>query len=182
MEIKFTKMHGLGNDFVVIDAIHQKIQLSTDQIKKIADRHRGVGCDQILLIEKARDAHTDFYYRIFNSDGSEVAQCGNGARCLAVFVREKHLTEKNTIVIATNNNIMRLQIEQNDLVTVEMGVPHFSPEEIPFLAEQETLIYSIATPMGDIKFCALSIGNPHVVTLVQDIDHSSVTEIGAYIA
>jgi diaminopimelate epimerase len=182
MEIKFTKMQGLGNDFVVIDAIHQQIHLSSDQIKKIADRHLGVGCDQILLIEKAHNTDTDFFYRIYNSDGSEVAQCGNGARCLAVFAKQKQLIHKDNIVVATNNTIMRLQIEQDGLVSVEMGVPQFSPAEIPLLVEQEALIYSIATPTGDIKFSALSIGNPHAIIQVQDIDLAPVTEIGTALA
>ena len=135
--IKFTKMHGLGNDFVVIDAISQRINLSTEQIKKIADRHFGVGCDQLLLVEKPTDIKAEFRYRIYNCDGGEVEQCGNGARCFALFVRQQGLTTNEILSVETANGLIQLQVTGTDSeqVIVDMGEPDFQPENLPFLAE-----------------------------------------------
>ena len=139
--LNFTKMHGLGNDFVVIDAINQAVNLSPEQIRFMADRHFGIGFDQLLLVEKEVSSNADFKYRIFNADGSEVAQCGNGARCFARFVREKNLFTGDTITVDTDSGQLVLTLTENDLVTVNMGIPRHAPAEIPLLAAQEAQTY-----------------------------------------
>jgi len=168
--IGFTKMHGLGNDFVVIDTISQPLELSPEQCRYIADRHLGVGCDQILLVEPARDKHTDFYYRIFNADGSEVEQCGNGARCFAMFVRNKGLTDKQVIDVGTNSGNIRLHVEENNMVRVNMGAPILEPGLIPFIADDQLPSYSIELDGDEINIGAVSMGNPHAVITVDDVD------------
>ncbi|MDO9238797.1 MAG: diaminopimelate epimerase, partial [Methylicorpusculum sp.] len=140
--IKFTKMHGLGNDFVVIDAIHQNISLSSEQIRFIAHRHFGIGCDQVLLVEPPVSDAADFKYRIFNADGSEVSQCGNGARCFAKFVRDKQLTEKDEILVDTNSGQLLLSFDRDGMITVNMGIPKHNPAEIPLLASVESRFYT----------------------------------------
>lgn len=178
MDIEFTKMHGLGNDFVVIDAINQRVTLSAEQIRRLADRHFGIGCDQLLLVESPDRVDVDFRYRIFNSDGGEVEQCGNGARCFARFVRDKKLTEKNCINVNTNAGVIQL-IEQDDgQVTVNMGVPRFEPAEIPLMAEQKKDSYVLALPSRDVKIGAVSMGNPHAVLLVDNTQAAPVEEWG----
>ncbi len=132
MQLKFSKMHGLGNDFVVLNGIAQSINLSTAQLRHLADRQRGVGCDQILLVERPTQAGVDFRYRIFNSDGGEVEQCGNGARCFVRFVREQGLTSKNEIRVETKNGIITPRLNNNGEITVDMGAPRFEPNDIPF--------------------------------------------------
>ena len=176
--MNFTKMHGLGNDFVVIDAINQRVELSGEQSRQIADRHFGVGCDQILLIEKPQTAHTEFYYRIFNADGSEVEQCGNGARCFARFVHEQGLTSNDIIDVGTAKGPIRLYLEGNDQVRVNMGQPVLEPSAIPFLAEEQQSTYSIQVEQQQLQIGALSMGNPHLVTLVDDIDRAPVERLG----
>lgn len=176
--IKFTKMQGLGNDFVVIDAINQAISLSTEQIKAIADRNFGVGCDQLLLVEHAESDNADFKYRIFNADGSEVAQCGNGARCFARFVRDKKLTVKDKIVVDTDSGQLILNLDEDGLVTVNMGIPKHQPAEIPLNTEQESLFYTLSIAGEDIRFGAVSMGNPHAVMLVDDVATAPVAELG----
>src|SRR5476651_112547 len=143
MRLKFTKMHGLGNDFVVLDATRAPIALSRDELRRIADRHFGVGCDQILQVEPPRDPATDFYYRIFNADGGEVEQCGNGARCFVRFVREPGLTDKTEIRVGTLSGVIVPRLEADGRVTVDMGVPEFEPARIPFQAERRAPIYRI---------------------------------------
>ncbi len=177
--IKFTKMHGLGNDFVVIDAIKQNISLSSSQIKFIADRHFGVGCDQLLLVEKPVSSNADFKYRIFNADGSEVAQCGNGARCFARFVRDKKLTTKDKITVDTDSGQLILTFDKADLITVNMGIPRHLPKEIPLDTEQQALSYKLLVNHTEIKFGAVSMGNPHAVIIVKDINTEPVVKIGA---
>ena len=179
MDIKFTKMHGLGNDFVVIDAINQDIDLSEDQVRYIADRHFGVGCDQLLLVEAAETDDVDFIYRIFNADGGEVEQCGNGARCFAVFVREKGLSDKNPIVVETNTGVISVYIEDDEQVKVDMGVPEFSPWNIPFNADTRRNEYSLDVNGEMVKIGAVSLGNPHAVTIVDNIDTTAVEALGA---
>ncbi len=183
MNIQFTKMHGLGNDFVVIDAISQTIKLNAEQIKFIADRHFGIGCDQLLLVEKAQQADVDFRYRIFNSDGHEVEQCGNGARCFARFVRDNGLIDKNKIRVETQSGIIELYIDDNENVTVDMGMPDFSPAALPMNTETLTLHgsdkYSLNLNQNTFEFGAVSMGNPHIVLLVNDIDRAEVETTGA---
>ena len=178
MLLNFTKMHGLGNDFVVIDAINQQLQLSGEQSRRIADRHFGVGCDQILLIEKPHTADTEFYYRIYNADGSEVEQCGNGARCFARFVREQGLTTSDVIDVGTAKGTIRLYLEENDQVRVNMGQPVLEPSAIPFIADEQQPTYSIQVGQQQLEITALSMGNPHLVTLVDDIDGAALERLG----
>ena len=178
MDILFSKMHGLGNDFVVIDAINQQIRLSPDQIRFIADRHLGVGCDQLLLVEPPTDDSVLFTYRIFNSDGNEVEQCGNGARCFARFVSEKNLTRETNIPVATNSGRIILRLEDNGLVTVNMGVPRFEPEQIPFVSTSRAERYSIDVDGRNIEVGVTSMGNPHVVMLVDDVNTAQVETLG----
>lgn len=177
--IKFTKMQGLGNDFVVIDAINQTISLTSKQIKFIADRNFGVGCDQLLLVEKAISHNADFKYRIFNADGSEVAQCGNGARCFARFVHDQNLTTKNQITVDTNSGQLILTLGSENLVTVNMGVPQHFPTEIPLNSQQESLFYSILIDNDETTFGAVSMGNPHAVIKVPDVNLTPVAKLGA---
>ena len=179
MEIKFTKMHGLGNDFVVIDAINQDIDLSEDQVRYLADRHFGVGCDQLLLVEAAETDDVDFVYRIFNADGGEVEQCGNGARCFAVFVREKGLTEKDLIRVETASGVIELHVQDDGQITVDMGVPEFSPWKIPFNADTRLDEYSLDLNGQMIQIGAVSMGNPHAVMIVDNVDTAAVDELGA---
>jgi len=179
MEIQFTKMHGLGNDFVVIDAINQEIDLSEDQVRFIADRHFGVGCDQLLLVEAAATDEVDFFYRIFNADGAEVEQCGNGARCFAVFVREKGLTDKDFIRVETASGVIELQVQPDGQITVDMGIPELNPWDIPFNADTRLDEYALDVDGQVLKIGAVSMGNPHAVTIVDNVDTVAVDELGA---
>jgi len=177
--IEFTKMHGLGNDFVVIDAIRQDISLTPEQIRFIAARHFGIGCDQVLLVElAAQHSNADFRYRIFNADGSEVAQCGNGARCFARFVRDKKLSYKDSILVDTHAGQLLLSFDDHDLVTVNMGIPHHSPAVIPLRAEQEEKFYTVNVNGVEKAFGAVSMGNPHAVLKVSDVQLAQVGELG----
>ncbi|WAK04234.1 diaminopimelate epimerase [Methylobacter sp. YRD-M1] len=177
--MNFTKMHGLGNDFVVIDAINQNVDLNAEQIRQLSDRHFGIGFDQLLLVEKPVSANADFKYRIFNADGSEVAQCGNGARCFARFVRDKQLTDKDEIRVDTNSGQLLLHLDEDDLVTVNMGVPRHAPDEIPMLAEEESKYYTVAVNGTERAFGAVSMGNPHAVLQVNDVKTAPVAELGS---
>jgi len=178
MILKFTKMHGLGNDFVVFDAIHQKIDLTGEQCRHIADRHFGVGCDQILLIEAPRVAGTDFHYRIFNADGSEVEQCGNGARCFARYVRDQGLTDKDVIEVGTCAGRISLYLEDDGGVRVNMGVPELEPARIPFHADQMESLYTLEADSESLSLGAVSMGNPHAVLQVANVDRAAVERIG----
>lgn len=180
MKFKFTKMHGLGNDFIVLDGINQKIELNREQIKKLADRHFGIGFDQLLLVEKAEGA-ADFRYRIFNADGGEVEQCGNGARCFVRYVHDHGLTHKNEIRIETLSGVISPKLETNGNITVDMGKPIFEPEAIPFIAEKRKPIYSLEVQGRLITISVLSMGNPHAVLVVQDVDTAPVETEGALI-
>ncbi|MBL0230523.1 MAG: diaminopimelate epimerase [Moraxellaceae bacterium] len=181
MRLEFTKMHGLGNDFVVIDCITQRARLETYQIKQIADRHFGVGFDQLLLVEAPSRPDVDFCYRIFNADGSEVQQCGNGARCFARFVRDRKLSRKNQLIVETASGIIELNITANGWVRVNMGVPRLEPAEIPFIAPQRALTYPLAFGEHEITISAVSMGNPHAVILVDDVNTAPVREWGRII-
>ncbi|EGQ7678765.1 diaminopimelate epimerase [Vibrio parahaemolyticus] len=178
MHFHFSKMHGLGNDFMVVDCITQNVFFSQDLIRRLAARHTGVGFDQLLVVEAPYDPETDFHYRIFNADGSEVEQCGNGARCFARFVRLKGLTNKYSISVSTKKGKMILDVEDDGEVTVNMGVPEFEPNKIPFKAKQKEKTYIMRA--GDkTLFCgAVSMGNPHVVTVVDDVDTADVDTLG----
>ena len=178
MEIKFTKMHGLGNDFVVIDAINQSISLSAEQIRFIADRRLGIGCDQILLIESSDVENADFRYRIYNADGGEVEQCGNGARCFAQFVHDEGLSNKTEIPVITNNGRIVLKLEDNGNVTVDMGAPIFKPDDIPLVADEVRNSYEIKIDGEIIAIGAVSMGNPHAVIVVDDVDSADVEVLG----
>jgi len=179
MVINFSKMHGLGNDFVVIDAINQAIDLSAEQIRFIADRHFGVGCDQLLLVEKPVKDNADFKYRIFNADGGEVAQCGNGARCFARFVRDKKLSAKDEIVVNTDAGQLVLRFDAEGLIAVNMGVPRHQPAQIPLAVSEEAKLYHAELAGEVVEFAAVSMGNPHAVIKVDDIATAPVESVGA---
>ena len=177
MKLKFTKMHGLGNDFIVIDAINQSVSLDPATIRRWADRHFGIGFDQLLVVEKPGESG-DFRYRIFNADGGEVEQCGNGARCFARFVRDHDLTRKNTIRVETACGIIMPTVEENGEVSVDMGIPRFDPARIPFIAQEHALTYPLNVNDREIEISVVSMGNPHAVQIVPDIDLAPVTSEG----
>ena len=181
MLLKFTKMHGAGNDFVVLDGVRQKIELSPVQLRLLADRHFGVGCDQILLVEKAQRAEADFRYRIFNADGGEVEQCGNGARCFVRFVHDHDLTPKREIVVETMGGLISPRLEDDGRVTVDMGAPIFDAALIPF--EGGSGAASELLEVGDeaVEISVLSMGNPHAVQVVEDVEHVPVEILGPLI-
>ncbi|MDG2018378.1 MAG: diaminopimelate epimerase [Porticoccaceae bacterium] len=181
MLIKFTKMHGLGNDFVVIDAVRQQINLTTNAIKRLADRNLGIGCDQVLLIEPPTDKSVDFNYRIFNCDGSEVEQCGNGARCMGQYIADQQLSGKKSVLLKTKNRVMEVTTKAKNLVTANMGAPIFTPADIPFTSERQDKLYPIEAESQNFEIAALSIGNPHAVIQVEDINTVAVNEIGPLI-
>jgi diaminopimelate epimerase len=181
MKLRFTKMHGLGNDFVVFDGISQRVELDAERCRRIADRHFGVGCDQILLVETPRREGVDFRYRIFNADGGEVEQCGNGARCFVRFVHDHGLTDKRSIRVETAAGIIEPTLLDSGLVTVDMGAPRFVPAEIPFVAEAEALSYTLDAGGEPVEIAALSMGNPHAVLRVTDLDRAPVSTLGSAI-
>lgn len=181
MLLKFTKMHGAGNDFVVLDGVRQKIELSPEQLRLLADRHFGVGCDQILLVEKAENKEADFRYRIFNSDGGEVEQCGNGARCFMRFVHDQKLTSKRGIVVETQSGLIMPCLEQDGRVTVDMGAPVFDPSQVPFEGGSGAASEPLTIDGHEVRISALSMGNPHAVQVVEDIEHAPVQELGPLI-
>ena len=181
MNLKFTKMQGAGNDFVVIDAISQSVALSTDQIRLIADRHFGVGCDQLLLVERAVHDDADFRYRIFNADGGEVEQCGNGARCFMQFVHHHGLTHALEIRVETAAGLITPRLEDDGQVTVNMGSPRFRPDEIPFAVPSLAPLYHLAVEQQMIEISVLSMGNPHAVQIVDNVDTAPVASLGALI-
>lgn len=180
MELNFTKMHGLGNDFVVFDFTEHVFPLTSEQAARIADRHFGVGCDQILIVEQASSVNVDFKYRILNSDGSEVGQCGNGARCFVRFVLDKGLSAKNPITVETISGKMTLKADEaTNLVTVDMGAPKFEPVDVPLTALKRMPNYTLEHNEELINFAALSMGNPHAVLTVDSVKGAPVLELGA---
>lgn len=181
MKLRFVKMHGLGNDFVVLDGVRQSIALTPEQLRFLADRHFGVGCDQILLVEAATQAGVDFRYRIFNADGGEVEQCGNGARCFVRFVHEQGLTDKREIRVETLRGIIAPRLEADGNVTVDMGAPRFLPAEIPFLHDDDTVIYHLDVADDTLEISVVSMGNPHAVHVVPDVDSAPVAAHGPLI-
>jgi diaminopimelate epimerase len=171
-------MHGLGNDFVVVDGVRQQVALDAATVRRLADRHTGIGCDQLLLVEPPPDDSVDFRYRIFNADGGEVEQCGNGARCFARFVRDQGLSDQATLRVATSAGVLTLQVQENGMVTVDMGVPEFEPARIPFTAPARDLRYLLDTEHGDVTLGVVALGNPHAVMLVEDTATAPVEILG----
>lgn len=178
---EFVKMHSLGNDFVVIDGIEQKIFLTSDIVKAIAHRRTGVGCDQILLVKSIRGRKNIFEFRIFNADGSESSQCGNGACCVASLIYERAYSTGKELILQTNVDSLQCTIGQDRKVTAALGVPHFSPSDVPFLADSEEITYPLEVNGKSLSISALSIGNPHAVMVVPDINNAPVEETGASI-
>ncbi len=178
MGLKFTKMHGLGNDFVVIDGVRQRVALTAEDVRRIADRHFGVGCDQLLLVEPPSHADVDFTYRIFNADGGEVEQCGNGARCFARFVHERGLSAKPVLRVATKAGVLELAHEDGDRVRVAMGVPEFEPARIPFTAPRRRDAYPLDIDGVVIEAGVVALGNPHAVLRVDDVERAPVADLG----
>jgi diaminopimelate epimerase len=181
MKLKFTKMHGAGNDFVVLDGVNQALDLTPEQYRALADRHFGIGCDQILLVQPATRPDCDFRYRIFNADGGEVQQCGNGARCFARYVYDQGLTPKREIRVETASGIIAPKLEDDGRVTVDMGPPRFEPIEIPFLAPARALTYEFEVAGKTLNISALSMGNPHAVYRVDEVSTAPVEQIGPLI-
>ena len=181
MKLRFTKMQGAGNDFVVIDATRQPVQLSQSQIRQIANRYFGVGCDQLLMVETTDTPEVDFRYRIFNADGGEVEQCGNGARCFVRFVVDKGLTSKRDIRVETASGIISLSLQDDGQVTVNMGAPRFNPAQIPFEVDTQSSAYELPLQQETITISAVSMGNPHAVTLVDNVHTADVANLGPQI-
>lgn len=181
MKLRFTKMQGAGNDFVVIDATKNPVHLSHAQIQKIANRYFGVGCDQLLMVESTGTPGVDFRYRIFNADGGEVEQCGNGARCFVRFVVDKGLTSKRDIRVETASGIITLMLQDDGQVTVNMGAPRFIPAQIPFEAEQQATTYELPLASETVTVSAVSMGNPHAVMLVDNVHTAEVASLGPQI-
>jgi diaminopimelate epimerase len=178
MNIAFTKMHGLGNDFIVIEALVHRFNATAEQIRQLADRHFGIGFDQLLLVEPPMSEDLDFSYRIFNADGNEVEQCGNGARCFARFVYDRGLTEKTEIRVGTLSGIIIPCLLDDGRVRVDMGVPEFEPEKIPFITERRESSYRLMLENDEIEIAAVSMGNPHAVLLVEDVELAPVSHTG----
>ena len=182
MLIKFTKMHGLGNDFVVIDGISQSVTITPKIAKKLGDRNFGIGCDQILIVESPSRPDVDFRYRIFNNNGQEVEQCGNGARCFAKFVHNRKLTGKSNILVETKNGIIKIRLLHDGLVQVDMGPPELEPNKIPFDADKQEILYKVPFEESQILLSAISMGNPHAVVVVDDTASASVKLMGEVIS
>ncbi|WP_306476185.1 diaminopimelate epimerase [Methyloversatilis sp.] len=181
MKLRFSKMHGLGNDFVVIDAIRQQVDLTPARVRFLADRHFGVGCDQLLLVERAQQPGVDFRYRIFNADGGEVEQCGNGARCFVRFVLDQGLTDRRQIRVETMSGVITLTAEDDGDITVNMGVPVFDPARIPFDSASDAFVQPLDVAGTAVPITAVSMGNPHAVQVVADVDAAPVAQQGPLI-
>ncbi|HKQ30236.1 MAG TPA: diaminopimelate epimerase [Burkholderiales bacterium] len=181
MTVPFTKMHGTGNDFVVFDAVRHPLVLTPEKVRRLADRHIGIGCDQVLVVERPTRPDADFRYRIYNADGGEVEQCGNGARCFVRFVREHGLTDKKEIAVETLSGLISPRLEADGQVTVNMGVPRFEPREVPFDAPTRAPLYDVELNGQRRELSVLSMGNPHAVQLVADVDTAPVSTEGPLI-
>ncbi len=181
MRLEFTKMHGLGNDFLVLDLITQRARLDAAVIRRLADRNFGIGFDQLLVVEAPQQPEVDFRYRIFNADGSEVSQCGNGARCFARFVRDRRLTRKERLRVETASGIIELQIDGKGWVTVDMGKPRLTPAEVPFDAAETAVDYPLEVAGRTLQVAAVSMGNPHAVLRVDSVATAPVAELGPLI-
>jgi len=181
MELTFTKMHGLGNDFVLINGMRQHLALTRGQVRQLADRHFGVGCDQVLILEPARSGDADVHYRIYNADGGEVEHCGNGVRCVARYLRDEGIIAKDEITVETMTGVSRVYIEPDGMVRVNMGAPRFEPADIPLLAKHRASVYQIDVGGGQLKVGAVSMGNPHAVLKVDNVDTAPVSTLGPMI-
>ncbi len=181
MPVPFTKMHGAGNDFVVFDGVTRPVPLTPEKIRRLADRHFGIGCDQVLLVERPTASGADFRYRIFNADGGEVEQCGNGARCFVRFVRDRRLTAKDEIAVETLAGMIYPRLEPDGNVTVNMGVPRFEPAEVPFEASARENVYDLEVNGRKVSVTVLSMGNPHAVQVVPEVDSAPVNMQGPLI-
>jgi diaminopimelate epimerase len=181
MRLEFTKMHGLGNDFIVLDSLERAVSLSREQVRFLCDRHFGVGCDQLLLIEPDETDAADVRYRIYNADGGEAQQCGNGARCIADYLYRRGIITKDVISAQTLEGIIHIHRRDNGIYSVDMGVPRFEPEAIPMQVEQQALSYELELARGHVEFYALSLGNPHAVLEVNDAETAPVVEQGRQI-
>ncbi|MNY09896.1 Diaminopimelate epimerase [compost metagenome] len=179
MLLRFTKMHGLGNDFMVLDLVTQHAHIQPKHVRQWGDRHTGVGFDQLLIVEPPSRPDVDFRYRIFNADGSEVEQCGNGARCFARFVIDKRLTAKKRIRVETKNSVIELNVRSDGQITVDMGAPRLLPAEIPFVAPEAALAYEVEVGGQTVELAAVSMGNPHGVLRVDNVDTAPVHTLGA---
>lgn len=180
--VRFTKMHGLGNDFVVLDGITQTLSLTPERIRRLADRRFGVGCDQVLVVEASTEVGIDFRYRIFNADGGEVQQCGNGARCFARYVRDEGLIARDSMTVRTKGGVITLKLLDNGDVLVNMGLVFWEPRELPFSAPERALTYDLGVGESHVAITALSLGNPHAVQWVEDVERAPVETEGALIA
>lgn len=178
MLLKFTKMHGLGNDFVVVDAVSRKVYFNKAQVERLGDRNRGIGFDQLLVVEPPSNPDMDFRYRIYNCDGSEVEHCGNGARCFAKFVLDRDLTHKRQINVETKRGQMQLNVLDNGHVQVDMGEPSFLPADLPFAADAMQALYSIQANDETVELTPVSVGNPHAVIRVEELSDAMVHSIG----
>ncbi|RNF52804.1 diaminopimelate epimerase [Marinomonas hwangdonensis] len=181
MLLKFTKMHGLGNDFVVVDAVSRKVFFNKPQIERLSDRHTGIGFDQLLVVEPPTHPDMDFRYRIYNSDGSEVEHCGNGARCFAKFVIDRGLTIKRIINVETKRGVIQLRVQDDGLVAVDMGTPSFEPKDLPFMAEPKSGLYDLDVADETYAMTPVSVGNPHAVIKVDTLLDEQVARVGALI-
>ncbi len=181
MKLKFTKMQGAGNDFVVVDAIGQRVSMTPALARRLADRHFGVGCDQVLVVERDDTGEADFRYRIFNSDGGEVGQCGNGARCFVRFVHDHGLARSAEIRVSTSSGVIAPRLEGNGEVSVDMGAPVFEPALVPFVAAGTALVQAIDVAGAQVRIVALSMGNPHAVQVVRDVESAPVASQGPMI-
>ncbi|MFT6042764.1 MAG: diaminopimelate epimerase [Porticoccaceae bacterium] len=178
MLMKFTKMHGLGNDFVVIDAVTQNVHVTGAMARRLSDRHLGIGCDQVLIVEPPSDKTLDFDYKIFNNDGGEAEQCGNGARCLARFIRDRRLSGKETVRVKTMNRVILLTITKDKSISVDMGIPGLEPSDVPFIETTRSNAYAININSQQFDIAAISMGNPHAVIFVDNLDSAPVSVIG----
>jgi diaminopimelate epimerase len=181
MKLKFSKMHGLGNDFVVLDGVRQTVMLDPELVRRLGDRHFGIGFDQLLLVEAPSDQDNDFRYRIFNNDGSEVEQCGNGARCFVRFVTDQRLTNKRAIRVETAKGVIVPELSAGGEIRVDMGVPRLQPDEIPFVAERDEVCHKLDVNGESVEITVVSMGNPHAVQVVADVENAPVREQGAAI-
>ena len=178
MKLAFTKMHGAGNDFVVIDGVTQAVNLNTNQLRRLADRHRGIGCDQILMVTPPDSPDADFRYHVFNADGSRAGQCGNGARCVGRFLREKRLTRQREILLQTDDDSLALSLTEDGRVFAGLGAPRFAPAEVPFQADETQDQYTLDVQGQSLSIGALSMGNPHAILMVDDCDAAPVSTLG----
>lgn len=178
MSIRFTKMQALGNDFVVLDCVRQSIDINKTLIQRLADRHLGVGCDQVLILGPTQNNQADFSYRIFNPDGNEVYQCGNGARCIGLFIQQEKLSDKSIYVLETKHNTMRVECQANQYVQVDIAIPQFDPAALPFRTNQNTAPYHLQLMGYAIDFDVVSVGNPHCIVQRNDYSLADIVSIG----